>query len=577
MVKKIHKLETKFLLILVLLVSLTCSLLISAHTAYATSDVDDALITTPNLLLESHQSTPQTQDISATWAEKITVGQYCSQTLVDSFHNKENWAVYTSLFDSTTHNPRLVAVTWSEPQEVQPTFHFVHNFSGQTYEEYKLVASSSPPVHGAYIEINSSGQFVATCGSPDYASFVISAKYPSMPGAPYSDTRKLFLSTFDINYPNDYAGAQVPSPYDDSDGDGMSLVNEIAQGTSDAVIDTDGDGINDMKESVLYPYRDNVFCKTNVTPHVCSYPHPVVKDVYVQIDWMNDGTNSFKPSDAQIGLVSDAFANQGIYFHADTGQYGGGNQLSTYTAPLSFEKGLSTDYFDYKDSNFNTDRQGVWRYMISGYNYSYSPTSSGATYPGSDNIFISYGYIKDHQSSFGYIDTDTAIAGTMIHEIGHSLCLSGTQGYSYQNSECIYSGVDSGDTTTNAYADYDSSMNYYNQMGMVDYSTGINGAPDDHDDWTAVSNHMTDFTSWDYDTEHDYGSGVSNRSGLAVAITPEIAKKLRDKGLLKTGKAAWRHLKVKQSSNVKAHKVLSNNNTVRSSSVAVKESIRSLH
>jgi len=357
--------------------------------------------------------------------------------------------------------------------------------------------------------------------------------------------RNLFVYSSTLNEPSGYEGDNIRTGSTDSDDDGLSLVQETKQGTVDALgyKDTDGDGIDDYKESTWFEDRDDVFCGVSE----CAYPDPLTKDAYVEIDWMNDGTNSYQPNATQIGLISDAFASKCIAFHADTGQYGGGEQLSTYTAPLSFVKGLGTDYFDYKDANFNSNRQGIWRYMISGNNYTEYPTSSGATYPGSDNIFLSYGYIKDHQSGFGYTDTDTAIAGTMIHEIGHSLCLSDTQSYSYQNSSCIYSGIDSGGTTTNDYTNYVSSMNYYDQMGMVDYSTGINGSPGDHDDWSAVNSHMNDFASWDYDTEHDYGSGLSLRKQkphFAVSITTDTAKKLKAKGLLRTGKATWQHLQV---------------------------------
>lgn len=209
---------------------------------------------------------------------------------------------------------------------------------------------------------------------------------------------------------------------------------------------------------------------------------------------MNDGTRSFKPNRAQIGMITDAFAAQNISFHADTGEYGGGNELPSYQSPLSFFS--SPDLFDFSDyktgdnthvANYNPKRQGIWRYIISGYNYLSDQSSSGISEVGGSNIFISYGLIKD---TFTYSDFDTAIAGTMMHEIGHSLCLSDTAKYTNQPSECIYGGVDS---NSPAYLLYNSSMSYLYQESMVNYSDDSNG-PADHDDWNAVKLGISHFS-----------------------------------------------------------------------------------
>lgn len=359
------------------------------------------------------------------------------------------------------------------------------------------------------------------------------------------------MATDNITYPSDYSGDHISDNFIDSDGDGLPAAQELTQGTSDNNADTDGDGLSDYIESKWNLDHDAEFCDTS-TPKNCAEPHPTVKDVYVEMDWMNNDmvspSESYKPTDTEIGLVSDAFAAKGIYFHADTGLYGGGNELTTYTKDLDLTKNPFNfhDYFDYKSDNFSSDRQGIWRYMISGYDYSQDESSSGGTYAGSDNIFVSYGLIKNDPTGFYWTNFDTAAAGTMIHEIGHSLCLSKTQLYSFQDSSCEYAGIDTGTPDplgTNSYPNYYSSMNYSDQMGLVDYSDGSLGTPGDHDDWESIWNHMGDFTTWDYSTE--VSSGASSKPTLSKGITTTQAKALKKKGLLKSSKATWHHLKVK--------------------------------
>lgn len=363
--------------------------------------------------------------------------------------------------------------------------------------------------------------------------------------------KPVMLNFTNVSYPYAYDGPDI-NAHPDDDNDGLTTDEEYMQGTSDSAVDTDGDGIDDLKESIWNPYRASEFCKTSVTPNVCAYPDPTTQDIYVQIDWMDDGTRAFKPSDAQLGMVSDAYAAQGIKFHADTGQYGGGNLLSSYITPLRMAKVSTTDFFDVKGSNIDQDRLGIWRYMISGYEYLETLGSSGASFAGSDNAFISYGYIKDNAAGFNYSDFDTAIAGTIIHEIGHSLCLTDTIKFSHQNSECVYAGMESGgwdaasQTFINPYQDYESSMNYAYQMALTDYSDGSNGSTIDHDDWYAIKHNVGVFKLWDYDTDYNYSPGISTakKSRLTTAITVDMAKKLKSKGQLKTGKSTWRHLKV---------------------------------
>lgn len=68
----------------------------------------------------------------------------------------------------------------------------------------------------------------------------------------------------------------------------------------------------------------------------------------------------------------------------------------------------------------------------------------------------------------------------LSHEVGHNLCLVNRGS---ATPDCNYSGIDNGVDPPDTYV---SSMNYRYQLTMVDYSTGANGAPGDHNDWGAI-------------------------------------------------------------------------------------------
>ena len=167
--------------------------------------------------------------------------------------------------------------------------------------------------------------------------------------------------------------------------------------------------------------------------------------------------------------------------------------LHSFVAPLHLAESSShIDFYDFKygygsnPANFSEARTGIWRYMISGYNFAEYPDRSGIAEAGGDDIFISNGLIRDE---FNVPNVNNAIAGTMIHEIGHTLCLTNTASYSSQPVECVYRGVDSDSIQ---YITYGSSMNYRYQLHTVDYSKGIGGISD-HDDWSAIRLGMSSF------------------------------------------------------------------------------------
>lgn len=293
---------------------------------------------------------------------------------------------------------------------------------------------------------------------------------------------RVYSSNYPIEYPSGYGGQAIP-----------------------IVEDTDGDGLKDELESVHNANRDQVFCNTSTSPYVCSYPDPLIKDIYLEVDWMKDGQVVYKPTAIQIEYVKSMFANKDINLHVDTGQYGGGNELATFTKSLPYTVGDGTvDYADYKNGgdgvspNYSTHRKSVWRYMITGHEYAENKNRSGWAEVMGENLFLAIGMIKNGN---GYASMDHAIANTIAHEIGHTLCLSDRRVYVEQPSECIYEGIDNKESSSAYYnlKDYKSAMNYRYQltdidnMGITDYSNGISES-NDHNDWLAVMKGMKGFS-----------------------------------------------------------------------------------
>lgn len=132
-----------------------------------------------------------------------------------------------------------------------------------------------------------------------------------------------------------------------------------------------------------------------------------------------------------------------------------------------------------------------------------SASYSLATYAGTDNVFMSFGVIEDNQTGFSYTDFDTAVAGTIIHEMGHSLCLTDTQSYLFQSNSCALSGVDASSSLS-----YDGVMNHNLQMFETKYSDGENGSGN-HDVWSAVDEQgISDFSKC-YDESFDPNPGLT--------------------------------------------------------------------
>lgn len=506
--------------LLTAVLSMATIAILSTKSVLATSVYDNVLQTTNSLDLVSYNGTHQ---ISITDDYGRVMKSWCSANTYDSFQNTISspngyWAI-TSYQPYLPNNYTETRISWVS--NASASIEFYPDSGG-----YGIFTSPQSSTISLYLNSDGNGSCYNFGSSSQH---VLSHTIGISP--------KLFLSTYPPNYPAGYAGTLLPAPNLslDQDGDGLPIGYEDTQGTYDTNKDSDGDGLNDLVESHWYGGRNAVFCGTE-----CAYPNPTQKDLYVEIDWMKEsGFNgrSLKPTSTQIDNVKSAYATKGIAAHFDTGQYGGGNEFPMYTQSLRFIPDTNNlDFYDYKNgngsimANFNTNRSRIWHYVISGYRYNEYPDSSGASYAGDDDSFISTGLIKDSQSGFGYLDVDTAISGTLIHELGHSLCLSSEQKYSSQSQQCIYESIDN----PNAADTYESSMNYSYQMFMVNYSSGQNGATD-HDDWSAVAMGMKDFadTARDEGDSLDHGKAVKvKKAGFKKGLSITQAKELQRLGKL---------------------------------------------
>lgn len=491
----------KFIVALILVASLASSSLISPLVS-AVSVYDNAYQQTESLEIrgKGYGQDCGTEDITSSWNAKLLA----DPSVGDSFSNaldSGSWAIGQTKADNGmagVHDD-FVRIYWTESTEME--LNFQHMFS--TFYETRLVKSdANQPIHQALIRSNFTGSvggqncdiIVQDAGTSNDVQFTDNFTMAQAS----REVRGYLAVGVNVNYPDDYEGDVVASGSMDEDEDGLSFAQESAQGTLDSGKDTDGDGLSDYTESQWYPNRQSIFCDTS-----CAYPNPLQKDLYIEIDWMKDSSRVMKPSATQLAKVEEAFTDQDIVVHFDAGQYGGGNELPTYTQDLSFYRtDTATDFYDYKygnssiTANFDTDRYKIWHYVITGYRYTQNLDSSGASYVGDDDTFISLGKLEDDQGS----SADNAIAGTLLHELGHSVCLSDTQQYPTQPTGCVYAGIDTEDDPV--YSSYHSVMNYdYQFSSLVDLSNGT-GTPEDHDDWGAVAEGMGDFVNSDAEGEN---------------------------------------------------------------------------
>ncbi|HSP78951.1 MAG TPA: hypothetical protein VLQ93_10505 [Myxococcaceae bacterium] len=187
--------------------------------------------------------------------------------------------------------------------------------------------------------------------------------------------------------------------------------------------DQDGDGILTLHE--LGGYDTNANGISDVPLH--SYgASPFVKDIFVEVDYMQAGTGEteshiMKPE--AVNLAVAEMARFGINLHIFIS-----NSVAHTTNLGNPGFDWARDFDPIKNANFSTSRRPFFHYCLFGHSYS-GGTSSGLSrgIPASDFLVT----LGDWTNNTGTVQQQ---AGTFLHELGHNLGLQhgGTQGTNYK-------------------------------------------------------------------------------------------------------------------------------------------------
>lgn len=238
--------------------------------------------------------------------------------------------------------------------------------------------------------------------------------------------------------------------------------------------------------------------------------------------------NGFRLNETMKSAVVDAFSTRGIRLHFDDTD---DDERVPYEVNLYMGRSENPnryDFWDIKhgedrnyngrldgledmdgngrlDRNFPYHRLGLFHYLIVGNQYQTPsvtwPTRSGYAFFDDDDFFVGYGIVHSYSGPpdpacgdpcDDYSLFDIAMAGTIMHELGHNLGLGKKGTY----ASIQYKNIDVCGPST-----YASVMNYRYQMRgigpnhTIDYSTGANSTDPQGDD----PDDDADFNDWGSD------------------------------------------------------------------------------
>lgn len=189
-----------------------------------------------------------------------------------------------------------------------------------------------------------------------------------------------------------------------------------------------------------------------IEPLTVTFPRQEQRPIYVEIDWLETGTHSHRPSQAVIDRIVRTFAAAGYTIHIDV------SNAIPHDAPLEIVGNSvsgSASIQSLVSQHFNHAADSRYYYSVWGHNYTFNgsfTSSSGiADLPGRVHL-VTLG------SFTGQTGTFSNQVGTFIHEFGHNL---GQR----------HGGGDNGNYKPN----YLSVMNYFYQLSGIGPSLLVYG------------------------------------------------------------------------------------------------------
>jgi hypothetical protein len=240
----------------------------------------------------------------------------------------------------------------------------------------------------------------------------------------------------------------------------LELSLDISENITFEEEDTDNDALNNIEECYTDKYDSD----------------PFFKDIFIEIDWLENPDDSNKLSNEFIKKAVTIFQDHDINLHIDVGNLDGGEEIPIQSLSSCVEvRDIYWDYF--LNNDLDNPRKGIFRYcLIMNDN---EEIWGGFVFVGWDHLDTIGICIQRLQNNNKLLDKDQLIIGGIMHELGH-LC-----GLLIDD----HGGIDNTGTANFLTMlgwkskNYWSCMNYRYVYHILQYSDGTHGKGD-FDDWS---------------------------------------------------------------------------------------------